>query len=293
MRVGIFGKKHQQCIHLVEHIFSILKEYDVEIHVHQTFLSYLRDVCPSIVADCLLLDKQNPNIHLAISIGGDGSFLKTASFIGPHHIPILGINTGRLGFLADITEETIDTSLREVLQNKFTKEERMVLEMSRSDKLNGSSRYALNEIAVLKQDTAAMLTIHTSVNGEYLTGYQSDGLIIATPTGSTAYSLSVGGPIMSPDTPGLILAPIAPHSLNVRPLVVNANSVIKLEIESRSNAFLVSTDGFSSVLRSSVSIEVKKAHFCISLAQTSQRTFFHTLREKLMWGIDIRKSQIR
>ena len=234
-----------------------------------------------------------PKVDLAFSIGGDGTFLRTTASIAHHKIPILGINTGRLGFLADIKLEDLDETLEEIFNNNYRIEMRMLLKtVSKKDNsINGLVSYSLNEVAVLKQDTASMLTIHAFIDNEYLTSYQADGLVIATPTGSTAYSLSIGGPIMVPTAPNIILTAIAPHSLNARPLVVDSNSKISLKVESRSSNYLVSLDGESQVLNVGTLLEITKADYAQPVVKRCGHTFYETLRNKLMWGVDIRSSE--
>lgn len=234
-----------------------------------------------------------PKVDLAFSIGGDGTFLRTTASIAHHKIPILGINTGRLGFLADIKLEDLDETLEEIFNNNYRIEMRMLLKTvsKKGNSINGLVSYSLNEVAVLKQDTASMLTIHAFIDNEYLTSYQADGLVIATPTGSTAYSLSIGGPIMVPTAPNIILTAIAPHSLNARPLVVDSNSKISLKVESRSSNYLVSLDGESQVLNVGTLLEITKADYAQPVVKRCGHTFYETLRNKLMWGVDIRSSE--
>ena len=233
-----------------------------------------------------------PKVDLAFSIGGDGTFLRTSNFIAQYNIPILGINTGRLGFLADIKLEDLDETLNEIFQNNYRIEMRMLLKTTSQSNISDKdfTSFSLNEVAVLKQDTSSMLTIHAFIDDEYLTSYQADGLVISTPTGSTAYSLSIGGPIMVPTAPNIILTAIAPHSLNSRPLVVDSNSKINLKIESRSSNYLVSLDGESQTLNVDTLLEISKAEHGQPVVKRCGHTFFETLRNKLMWGADIRSS---
>lgn len=286
IKIGLFGKRHQSK-EQIANILSILNEQQVDIYIHPDFNAFIEANFADKIQPVKFIE-ESTQLDLAISIGGDGTFLKTASFIGNRQIPILGINTGRLGFLAETNEKDLLNTLREILAGDYKIEKRMLIELSCENGTCCGNKNALNEIAILKQDTAAMLTIHAEINGEYLNSYQSDGLIISTPTGSTAYSLSVGGPIMAPDTDSIILVPIAPHSLNVRPLVVSANSELRLTIESRNNHFLASIDGRSTVLDSANSIRIRKADFTLELIKRKEHTFFRTLREKLMWGVDAR-----
>ena len=234
-----------------------------------------------------------PKVDMAVSVGGDGTFLRTATTVGNTGIPVLGINTGRLGFLAAINYSDVDETLKEVMDRNYREEERTLLKMSTDETFPPEhfNTNALNEIALLKQDTASMLSIHAYINNDYLTSYQADGLIISTPTGSTAYSLSIGGSILSPTTPSIILSAIAPHNLTSRSLVVDDSSIISLKVESRSHTFLVSVDGQSRVLDETVSIQVRKADYTLRVVKRVGHTFYETLRDKLMWGADVRKQQ--
>ena len=225
---------------------------------------------------------------LAISLGGDGTFLKAASLVGSQQIPILGINTGRLGFLADVLPDEMDEAFDEIFQGRYCTEERSVLQVTPQSGRLTLNPYGLNEIAVLKHDSSSMISIHTSINGEELTTYQADGLVVATPTGSTAYSLSVGGPIIVPHSRTFALTPVAPHSLNVRPLVIDDDAVISLRIESRSHNYLVSVDGRSESLCEKTELTVSKASYTVRVVKRENHHFFSTLRNKMMWGADVR-----
>ncbi|NLX81229.1 MAG: NAD kinase [Proteiniphilum sp.] len=229
-----------------------------------------------------------PDADIALSIGGDGTFLRTANTVGRSGMPVLGINTGRLGFLADINFHDLDETLDEIFNGEYIIEERQLLEVS-NNKSGAESQYALNEVALLKQDTSSMLTIHTYIDNDYLTSYQADGLIVATPTGSTAYALSVGGPILMPKSSSLVLAPIAPHNLTSRPLVVNDDVKIRIKTESRSNTFLVSTDGNSNIFKTSTEISISRADYTLKVIKRVGHSFYDTLRDKLLWGVDVRK----
>ena len=234
-----------------------------------------------------------PKVDMVVSVGGDGTFLRTAATVGDTGIPVLGINTGRLGFLAAINYADVDDTLQEVMRGDYNVQERILLKMG-TDEVSPPKYFntnALNEIAILKQDTASMLSIHAYINNDYLTSYQADGLVVSTPTGSTAYSLSIGGSILTPSIPALILSPIAPHNLTSRSLVVADSRTISLKVESRSNMYLVSVDGESRVLNESVGIEVRKADYTLRVVKRIGHTFYETLRDKLMWGKDVRKQQ--
>ena len=227
-------------------------------------------------------------ISMMVVIGGDGTFLRTAARVNRQDIPILGINAGRLGFLADVSSQELEDTLDEIFKHYYKVEERTLLRLHTEERVYKGYNYALNEIAVLKRDSSSMITIHTFLDGEYLTSYQSDGLVIATPTGSTAYSMSVGGPIITPQCGNLVLSPVAPHSLNVCPLVIPDSSVITLQVESRNRCFLISLDGRSEVFPSGMELTLSKADYKTKVVKRYNHTFYQTLREKLMWGADIR-----
>ena len=223
------------------------------------------------------------------SIGGDGTFLRTATRVGNKGIPMVGINTGRLGFLADITTDRITDAITRIHNGDFTLEERNLLQISMEGLPAGHTPYALNDIAILKHDISSMIQVAISVGGTPMITYQADGLVVATPTGSTAYSLSVGGPIIAPGTNVICLTPVAPHSLTMRPLVLPATESIRLDVTSRSHSFLVSIDGKSFSCHEHTAIEISRAPFKISVMKPAKGDFFATLREKMLWGTDSRK----
>lgn len=286
MKVAIFGSRNHK-IEQIRSVFDILNKYAVKTAVQAKFYRHITSIGLDYKIGEIILD-DNFSADLVISIGGDGTFLRTAAAIGKKDIPILGVNAGRLGFLADVNENDLENALNEILSGNYRVEHRSLLNLSTEKKLFGGYNYALNEIAILKQDTASMMTIHACINGEYLTSYEADGLIIATPTGSTAYSMSVGGPIMTPTASSFILSAVAPHSLTTRPLVVNDDSLITLEVESRSGSFLVSVDGRSEVLSSDTKLTLSKASYTLQVVKRIKQTFYTTLRDKLMWGADSR-----
>ena len=229
------------------------------------------------------------NVDLVISMGGDGTFLKAACMVGEREIPILGINKGRLGFLADVLPSEIEDVLEHVLRRDYMIENHTVIKLEADGECVDCCPFALNDIAVLKRDTASMISIKAYVNGECLVNYQADGLIIATPTGSTAYSLSNGGPIIVPQSGSLCITPVAPHSLNIRPIVINDTSVIELEVCSRSHNFLVAIDGRSMKLTEGTRLTIRKADYMVKLVKLKNQRYFSTLHRKLMWGADSRQ----
>ena len=229
------------------------------------------------------------NADYVISMGGDGTFLRAASKVGNREIPIVGVNMGRLGFLADILPSEIEETLDNIFNGNYSIEQHTVIEVEADGAKIEGSPYALNDVAILKRDSASMISVRTYINDEFLVNYQADGLVISTPTGSTAYNLSNGGPIIVPRSSSLCLTPVAPHSLNIRPIVINDTSVITMDVESRSHSFLVAIDGRSEKMIEGTKITIRKAPFVIKIVKQNNRRYFSSLREKLMWGADNRK----
>lgn len=230
------------------------------------------------------VSKCNEPIDFAISIGGDGTFLTTASIIGHLNIPILGINCGHLGFLADVETSNTETILEQLINQQYTIEKRSMLEVSCSVIEKIPAPYALNEVAILKQGLNSMISVETYMNGEYLHTYKADGLLIATPTGSTAYNLSVGGPLLSPHARALVLSPIATHSLSVRPLVIPDDAAIDMKINSRNGNYMISIDGRSQVFSDDITLHVERSQRTIKLVQLLEHSFVNSLKNKLGWG---------
>lgn len=287
MKIGVFGNEYQRK-ELVTKIFDILAQNKVDIYIQKDFYDYMSCRFDFKYDISGVIKDQNFDLDMAFSVGGDGTFLKTASIIGSKDIPILGINTGRLGFLADTSEDDIESTISDIIIGKYRIEERSQLKLLAQNKAFGDYNHALNEIAILKQDTASMITIEAHINGEHLTTYQSDGLVIATPTGSTAYSLSVGGPIMTPNAANIILTAIAPHSLTARPLVVEDDSILSFQIKSRNDNYLVSLDGRSVILSTDITLKIVKGDYPLKVVKRIGHTFYETLKNKLMWGVDSR-----
>lgn len=291
MKVGVFGSQHQiEKQSLIKRLFEKLYALDSEIYIDVDFYTFLTETLHYDAPKAgLLYECDAFNLDVALSVGGDGTFLRTAARIHRQDIPIVGINTGRLGFLADIGGNDIEDTLDEIFKNYYKVEERTLLQLHTVEPLCGCYNYALNEIAILKRDTSSMITIHTSLNDAFLSSYQADGLVIATPTGSTAYSMSVNGPILVPQSNSIVLSPVAPHSLNVRPLVIPDSTVITLSVDSRSDTFLVSLDGRSEVFPAGAELKISKADYTTKVIKRHNHTFYQTLRDKLMWGADARQ----
>lgn len=225
---------------------------------------------------------------MAFSVGGDGTFIKTVGFIRDSGVPIVGINTGRLGFLANITPEKIEETMGMVRDKRYTFQKRSLLRVQTEDDLFGDDNLALNELTLHKKDTASMITVHASLDGNYLNSYWADGLIVGTPTGSTAYNLSCGGPIVTPGCQIHILTPIAPHNLNVRPMVVPDHLPIKLSVEGRERKYLISLDANTKSIPQGSEVLVQKAEFMINVVRFDDTSFLDTIRNKMSWGMDKR-----
>ncbi|WP_077196183.1 NAD kinase [Prevotella ihumii] len=272
-------------------VLEYLSQRNADVYVEETFYNALdkRNIPNTAVKAIFKGDRFKADC--AISMGGDGTLLKAASKVGAKNIPIIGVNLGRLGFLAEVLPEELHQTLDDIYTANYGIDERAVLIMETKTQLLHIRPYALNDIAILKRDHASMITIHASVNGEYLVSYLADGLIISTPTGSTAYSLSNGGPILVPQSRSICLTPVAPHSLNIRPIVLTDDVEIRLEVESRSHNFLVAVDGRSEKLSEGSSITIRKAPYKIRIVKPKTHRYFSTLRTKLMWGADIREHE--
>lgn len=290
MRIAIFGNTYRkEIIYPLEIILRFLSKNNVDILIYNQIHDFLKQSPLLNDLNYNLIEDGNFNADVALSVGGDGTFLNTAQHVGDKNIPILGINTGKLGFLADVAINEIETVLTDILKRNFTIEERSVLEVSASNNAFKGSPFALNEVAVLKQDLSSMISIEAFVGGEYFHTYRADGLIVSTPTGSTAYSLSVGGPILVPQARNLIVAPVASHSLNVRPLIIPDSWDVHLKMFSRSHSYLISLDGRSQIMSEQTELFIKRANHTIKIIKPSgKHTFFNTLKNKLMWGIDKR-----
>ncbi len=289
MKIGIFSNEYQKK-EIIEDIFRILFDNNAEIYIQKEFYGHISSsINPgNKISGIIDPDKSVSYLDIVLSVGGDGTFLRTVSLLRGKRIPILGINTGRLGFLADISANDIEKTLKEILDRKYTVEERTQIKLTIDNK--PEEHFALNEVAILKQDSASMITVITYINGEILSSYEGDGLIISTPTGSTAYSLSAGGAIIAPDTPNFIITAIAPHSLTSRPLVVGDNNILTMEVKSRTPSFLVSVDGQSNIIvGQNTVLRIEKAGDPVYVIKRIGHTFYETLRNKLKWGTDPRQ----
>ena len=287
MKFAIFGNIYQakKSTH-VERLLSILDRHRAEVYICREFYQFLTDDLKLQIRQAGVFEGNDFEADMVLSIGGDGTFLKAASRVGSRNIPILGINTGRLGFLADVSPEEMEDTFNDIYSNNYRIEDRSVLQVSCKEQELKGYPFGLNEIAVLKRDSSSMISIHTAINGAYLTTYQADGLVIATPTGSTAYSLSIGGPVIVPHSNTIAITPVAPHSLNVRPIVINDDWEITLDVESRSHNFLIAIDGRIETCREGSKLTIRKADYKIKVVKRQNHIFFNTLRNKMMWGAD-------
>ena len=289
LRFAIFGNVYQPKKSVsIQKILACLSQYEAEVFIEREFYTFITEGQQMSLKGVNVFDNNQFEADFAISMGGDGTFLRTASVVGQKQIPILGINTGRLGFLADVNAQEIERTIHALHDEDYAVDTRAVIQVeTKGQKLQGYN-CALNDVAILKRDNASMISIYATINGETLTTYQADGLIISTPTGSTAYSLSVGGPIIVPGTHVFSLTAVAPHSLNVRPIVVSEDSVIELSVESRTHNFLVALDGRSEKLDETTQLTLRRAPYRVQVIKRAGTKYFHTLREKMMWGADQR-----
>ena len=290
LNFAIFGSIYQADKSAgIQQVLHSLKERMAGVSMEKTFYDFLvktRGLCLDGVS---VFDGNYENADFVISMGGDGTFLKAASKVGAKGTPIIGINMGRLGFLADVLPSEIETALDNLYAGECQIEEHAVIQVEARGGVLAGNPFALNDIAVLKRDDASMISIRTHVDGEFLVTYQADGLIVTTPTGSTAYNLSNGGPIIIQQSGSLCLTPVAPHSLNIRPIVINDTAEIQLDIESRSHNYLVAIDGRSERMTEETSLVIRKAAHSIKIVKQRNQRYFSTLREKLMWGADQRE----
>ncbi len=291
MKIGIYSRAlNKSFLSVVQGIIDRFVENEIQIQLFSKLSTQLRNN-NGLFNGIEIFKSHNdidPELDMMISIGGDGTFLESVTFVREREIPILGVNSGRLGFLADIAPEEIQAALSEVLNGNYDVEDRSLISMKCSHSIDQDFSFALNDFTIRKSDRATLIKIHSWVNGEYLNSYWADGLIVSTPTGSTAYSMSVGGPIVVPESNNFIVSPIASHNLTVRPLVINANHEIKLQVESPTKKHIASLDARSFYFEKDNTFILKKANFNVKVVKINGHSYFNTIRNKLMWGIDKR-----
>ncbi len=292
MKVAIFGQYYQNdTLPIIKDIFVFFNKNKIDLVIEESFLKILHS--ENIIArdykTFSTSSEVDKSFDVLISIGGDGTILRAITYVGNSGIPILGVNAGRLGFLAKVQKEDIHSFLQIVIDKKYTISERILLKLeTKPENKEIAINFALNEITVSRKDTTSMITIETFLNDEYLNSYWADGLIISTPTGSTGYSMSCGGPILTPDVKGFVITPIAPHNLNARPLVIPDDTEIKLKVSGREEQYLVSLDSRILYVNNNSELYISKNPFTIKMVEFPEETFLKTLRKKLLWGEDKR-----
>lgn len=291
MLVALYNRTFEENdIPTLQHTVKLLQEHKLQMIFYKDFYERLQ---PHLDFECtprlFTGPKDLPSVtDMLFSLGGDGTLLDTVCFVGDSNIPLIGINLGRLGFLAAIPEEDIEAAILSLIRGSYTLERRALLHLDSSVPLFNGTPFALNEFTIHRKDSSSMIKIHTYLNGEFLNTYWADGLIVATPTGSTGYSLSCGGPVVFPQTSSLVITPVAPHNLNTRSIVVPDDNVISFEVEGRTEQFLCTLDSRTETITSSIQLAVKKESFTVSLVRPDEHNFLRTIRQKLYWGIDRR-----
>ena len=289
IKFALFGNTYQTKKSVsIQKVLSCLTEHQAELFVDREYYDFLTLDQHLDVRATGIIEGNDFEADFVISMGGDGTFLKAASRVREKMIPIVGVNMGRLGFLADVSPVDIEHCVEAIYQDDFAIESRALIRVQTDGEPLEGYDCALNDVAILKRDTASMISIRASINGQYLTTYQADGLVISTPTGSTAYSLSNGGPIIVPGTKVFSMTAVAPHSMNIRPIVLSDSSEITLTVESRSHNFLVAVDGRSEKCKEGTRLTLNRAPYDVKVVKRSRQNYFNTLREKMMWGIDAR-----
>ena len=293
MKIAIYGQYYQNDTRpIIRDIFVFFNENNVELVIEKKFLEilYKEEILKKEYKTFSNYSELNSSFDMLLSIGGDGTILRAVTFVRDSGIPILGINAGRLGFLATVPQDNIQEFLQLVLEKKYSISPRTLLSIACSTKNFEieNINFALNEISVSRKDTTSMITIETSLDGEYLNNYWADGLIVSTPTGSTGYSLSCGGPVLTPNVKSLVITPIAPHNLNARPLVITDDTIVELRVSGRENQYLVSLDSRIATVENNSVLTIQKTPFQIYMVEIHEETFLKTLRKKLLWGEDKR-----
>jgi NAD+ kinase len=293
MKVAIFGKYYQNSTEpIIKDIFAFFNSNNVEMIIESYFLNVLKEkkIIQKEYNTFTSHSELDSSFDMLVSIGGDGTILRAAALVRDSGVPILGINAGRLGFLATVQKDNIAEFLQFIIEKKYSLSKRTLLSLTTTPENESIQEinFALNEISVSRKETTSMITVETYLNGEFLNSYWADGLIIATPTGSTGYSLSCGGPILTPDVRSFVVTPISPHNLNARPLVITDDTEIKLKVSGREENYLVSLDSRITSINNETILTIKKTPFEINMVEIPDATFLKTLRNKLFWGEDRR-----
>ncbi|MGN6568409.1 MAG: NAD kinase [Flavipsychrobacter sp.] len=291
MLVALYNRTfEEQDVPMLKHILQLLEQHKIQTVFYKDFYLALQQYIPFSTAPRLFTSKKDLPTHtdMLFSLGGDGTMLDTVSFVGNSNIPLIGINLGRLGFLAAIPEEVVEGAILSLIRGSYTLEKRSLIHLDSSVPLFDGAPYALNEFTLHRKDSSSMIKIHTYLNGEFLNTYWADGLIVATPTGSTGYSLSCGGPVVFPQASSFVITPVAPHNLNTRSIIVPDDNVISFEVEGRTEQVLCTLDARTESVGMGVQLAVKRESFTISLVRPDEHNFLKTIRQKLYWGIDRR-----
>lgn len=291
MKIAVYGRQFNDPVvtPFIQQVFDSLAQHGVEVYVYPVLNEYLRDNIKTTPYKVLeSTDKLAGLVDLVLTLGGDGTLLDMVAIIRDSGIPVIGINFGRLGFLASINKNDIEAAIYAVVNKQFTLDSRELLCIDSEEDVFGKDNFALNDITIHKRDDAAMITTHVFLNREFLNSYWGDGIIISTSTGSTAYSLSCGGPIIFPESNSIVLTPNAPHNLNVRPIVLPDTSILAFDVECRSNNYLISCDSRTAIIDKTMRFQVCKAPFSLNLVRLNNESYLSTLRNKLLWGLDVR-----
>lgn len=291
MRIAIYSRGLESTQHHdIKLLLEELTVFKIEPVIFQDFFNrfYSTVNLTSKYSTFNCADDLDEDIDCIISLGGDGTLLDTVTFVRDKGIPVLGINYGRLGFLASIGKDELRTAVNALVNRTYVLDQRTLLHLDANTSLFGQTPYCLNEITIHKKDTSPMIKIHTYLNGEFLNTYWADGLIVATPTGSTGYSLSCNGPVIFPDSASFVITPVSPHNLNIRPIIVPDDNIISFEIEGRTDGFLCTLDSRREIVDKDVQLAVKKESFSLNLVRLNENNFLQTLRNKLSWGLDKR-----
>lgn len=291
MKIAVYGRpSNPTVLPFIKEVFKCLEKHDSSLHVHaelNEFIKNLPDFPQEYTVFTTYKDIKD-TVEVMLTLGGDGTILGTVDIIRDSGIPVIGINFGRLGFLASINKNDIETAIQALVNKQYTLDSRVLLELESEPQVFKNQNVALNDIVIHKRDNAAMITIHAFLNDEFLNSYWGDGIIVSTPTGSTAYSLSCGGPIVFPQSGNFVITPISPHNLNVRPIVISDDHKLTFKIETRSTNYLVSCDSKTETIDSSSVFTIRKAGYGLNLIRLNNESYLSTLRNKLMWGLDAR-----
>ncbi|MCC9136397.1 NAD kinase [Pontibacter silvestris] len=295
MKIAILGKPFEDhIVPFIQELFNELTQRGAELLVVEHFQLYLKNTI-NLPAGSQTFNRGDKleGVDMVLSIGGDGTLLDTVTYVGAQEVPILGINTGRLGFLATVPYDNIINALDALYKGEYAYDDRSLIRVESNQEVFDNLNFGLNEFSLLKRDSSAMIVVHTYIDGDYLNSYWADGLVVATPTGSTGYSLSCGGPLVLPQTNNFIISPVCPHNLNVRPMIVPDKSVISFEVEGRSSSYLATLDSRSTPIDMNVRLSVKREDFVARLIKLDNVNFLSTLRSKLNWGLDKRNISLK